>query len=218
MVQSKKLIKHKKIDHCFLGIQTFKSDIFEKAGHSVYFLDQQHSSNIIVLNNHKPNFFKADGMITNQNHILGLKTADCLPIIFYSRKKNYIAAIHAGWRGLLYGIIPNTINTLINLGNNSTDIICAIGPHVGDCCYQVSKELVNKFTRLKKSTNKIFRLENNRYYLKLADIAQVQMNDLSIPIGNIDNIAVCTYCDKDYHSYRRDGNSTGKNISWIKFI
>jgi polyphenol oxidase len=79
--------------------------------------------------------------------LLGVQTADCLPILLVDPKKRAVAAIHAGWRGTLSRIAEKTVGQMrIHFGSNPRDILAALGPAIGGCCYEVGTELVGKFT------------------------------------------------------------------------
>ena len=86
-------------------------------------------------------FTKAPGLL------LGVQTADCAPILLVDPKRRAVAAIHAGWRGTLARIALKTVGQMrMHLGSNPADILAALGPAIGGCCYEVGTELVTKFT------------------------------------------------------------------------
>jgi len=86
-------------------------------------------------------FTKAPGLL------LGVQTADCAPILLVDPKRRAVAAIHAGWRGTLARIALKTVGQMrMRLGSNPADILAALGPAIGGCCYEVGTELVTKFT------------------------------------------------------------------------
>jgi YfiH family protein len=90
---------------------------------------------------------EADGFYTEQPGILlTVFTADCLPIVFSHRQGKAVAVVHAGWRGLLNGIIEQ-MAARINQQSNTQDWVASIGPAIGACCYEVSEELVTEFRR-----------------------------------------------------------------------
>lgn len=91
---------------------------------------------------------KGDASATNlRGLLLGIQTADCVPILLVDPKKRAVAAVHAGWRGTLARILQKTVGRMrLEFGSNPTDLLAAIGPSVGPCCYEVAADFVPKFT------------------------------------------------------------------------
>jgi hypothetical protein len=90
---------------------------------------------------------KGDGLMTSQPGVLlGVQTADCTPVLVADRKRKVVAAFHAGWRGTVKRIVENGVGTMrIQFGSRPEDLIAAIGPGIGPCCYQVGEELLSEF-------------------------------------------------------------------------
>jgi len=91
---------------------------------------------------------RGDAALTNQpGLLLAVQTADCVPIVLVDPKKRAVAAIHAGWRGTLARITEKTLGQMrMCFGSKPSDVIAAVGPSIGGCCYEVGIELVTKFT------------------------------------------------------------------------
>lgn len=161
---------------------------------------QTHSNNVIILD--KTNSLEADGIITDKKYLkIGIKTADCVPILIKS--KNYIGAIHAGWRGLYNGIIKNAFNMLKEI-NEIVDF-AFIGPSAKDCCYEVGKEFESYFKNIKVRDSKLF-----------FDTQKEAINQLKTLNPNISLLIydTCSICNKEIPSFRR--NKTKERI--ITFI
>jgi len=90
---------------------------------------------------------KGDGLITDRPGILlAVQTADCTPVLVADRRQKVVAAFHAGWRGTVRRIVENGIGRLrAEFGSRPEDLIAAIGPSIGPCCYQVGEELLSEF-------------------------------------------------------------------------
>jgi polyphenol oxidase len=90
---------------------------------------------------------KGDGwMTTTPGVLLGIQTADCLPILLVDRKNRAVAAFHAGWRGTLGRIVENGVGRMrLRFGSKLKDMTAAIGPGIGQCCYAVGEEVVQQF-------------------------------------------------------------------------
>ena len=110
----------------------------------VGFLDQTHSDNVYIYNGKVE---EGDALITNkESTAVGVFTADCVPILLYDKANKVVAAIHSGWRGTFSCIVSKTIDEMKKkYGTKSQDLVAYIGPHMHQCCYEVSEELIDKF-------------------------------------------------------------------------
>lgn len=90
---------------------------------------------------------KGDGFMTIEAGILlGIQTADCIPVLVADRKKRAVAAFHAGWRGTLKRIVEHGVGRMrLEFGSRPEDMIAAIGPGIGACCYAVGEEVQMEF-------------------------------------------------------------------------
>ena len=148
---------------------------------------------------------EADGSFTNSNsHLLSILTADCLPILLY-HSDGVIAAVHAGWRGLLNGIIPEAMRFI------PAAPVAVIGPAIGQCCYEVSDDLANDFSA--KSGERFVDRSKPKPHLDLIGVAVQQL--VNAGAGEVEAAQICTRCHPDLlFSYRRDGSS-GRQMSFI---
>lgn len=161
-------------------------------------------------------YIGCDGLLGENKSTLLIKTADCLPVFFYSPHKKTVAAVHAGWRGLLKGIMTETIEIFRLMGVEAVSLIAVIGPHIGLCCYQVSADLVIKFGKIIPDTD-FFRKKGSDCYLDLSAIARYQLQIAGVKAANIEDTAVCTCHNLEYASYRRI-QSRERNISLISLL
>ena len=106
-------------------------------------LKQFHSDVIHLFDSAPSDPCRGDASITNRpGLLLAIQTADCVPILLVDTKKRAIAAIHAGWRGTLARIASKTIGKMqMHFGTNPRDLLAAIGPSIGPCCYEVGTEV-----------------------------------------------------------------------------
>jgi YfiH family protein len=90
---------------------------------------------------------KGDGLMTDQPSVLlGIQTADCIPVLVADRKKRAVAAFHAGWRGTLARIVENGVGRMrVEFGSKPENLIASIGPGIGPCCYSVGDEVREQF-------------------------------------------------------------------------
>lgn len=218
MLQSKKLLKFKLLKHYFLNSQDTRNVYcFVKKTDKILFCKQIHGKAIA----HIPSDFdldQCDGMITRQCGIfLAIKTADCIPLLLYDTASATIAAVHAGWRGLYKGIVSKVIEDMEKMHSKKKDIVCAIGPHIGMCCYTISKERLYLLEKVLPHIN-FQRVKEGKIYIDLAKIAYQQLRQSGVPTDNIDIFNICTKCNKEYDSYRRDGESSARMLSLIGLV
>jgi YfiH family protein len=90
---------------------------------------------------------KGDGLMTNaQGVLLGIQTADCIPVLIADRKNRAVAAFHAGWRGTLARIVENGVGRMrLEFGSRPEHLVASIGPGIGQCCYSVGEEVRQQF-------------------------------------------------------------------------
>ena len=91
--------------------------------------------------------WKADGLMTDKpGLLLGVQTADCIPVLVADRKRRAVAAFHAGWRGTVERIVETGVGRMrLEFGSRPEDLIAAIGPGIGPCCYAVGEEVLSGF-------------------------------------------------------------------------
>lgn len=180
----------------------------------VVYLNQIHSNICYDYEEIKGMLKDGDALITNSKKIaLSIFTADCVPVLIYDEDKEVIGACHSGWKGTLDKVIINTIG-LMKHKYNCDNFKVVIGPHNMSCCYEVSNELIEEFE--KDSIYYGVSIASNRN-LNLLNCIKAQLSSVGIPDENISNIPYCTFCSEDikFHSYRKDGLRSGRNLSFI---
>jgi YfiH family protein len=101
----------------------------------------------------------ADGLMTDEPGLLvGIRTADCIPILVADRKRRAVAAFHAGWRGTVQRIVESGIGRMrLQFGSRPEDLVAAIGPGIGPCCYAVGEEVLSSFESQFAYARELFR-------------------------------------------------------------
>lgn len=167
---------------------------------------------------------EADGFYTTQPGILlNVLTADCLPVLFSRRDGTAIGAVHAGWRGLLNGILE-CMAAHINRADSTANWVATIGPAAGACCYQVDEALVEQFQQALPLPAQL--ISPHYRHLDLAAIAARKLQDLGF--AGVDRAGSCTICTLNqdpalpyrfkYTSFRRNSHrrATDPNHPGIK--
>ncbi|HLX53564.1 MAG TPA: peptidoglycan editing factor PgeF [Aquella sp.] len=182
-----------------------------------FWLNQTHSDNLICLDNALPdtiNLHNYDASFTCQkNKVCVVMSADCLPILLTDKKASFVAAVHAGWRGVENNIIGKTIHTS---GLQSANILAYIGPAICKNHFEVGQDVFDIFVHQNIDNRDFFsETGDGKFYCDLTAIAKAQLLRLGLLEQNIYFSNMCTYCDKKlFFSHRRDG-VTGRIASLI---
>lgn len=160
----------------------------------------------------------ADAIVTRMKNVaIAIMTADCLPVLFCSDDGSVVGAAHAGWRGLLAGVLENCVT---KLGVPSEHVVAWLGPRIGASAFEVGSEVREHFIESDSDNGKFFEPSGNegKYLCSLAGIARQRLEKLGINSSNIADSQLCTYSDENrFYSYRRDGQ-TGRmaTLVWIR--
>ncbi|MDK2806930.1 MAG: purine-nucleoside/S-methyl-5-thioadenosine phosphorylase / adenosine deaminase [Thermoanaerobacterium sp.] len=164
----------------------------------------------------------ADALMTNERGIpIVTFYADCTPLYFLDPVKNAIALAHAGWRGTVKEIGPKTVEAMVNTyGSNKKDIIAAIGPAIGVCCYEVGKDVVDEVSKLDIDLDKVLIDNGNeKWMLNLEMTNYLELIKCGLKDDNITVSGLCTSCCSDeFYSYRRDKGKTGSMAAFMELI
>lgn len=152
-----------------------------------------------------------DGMVTlEKNLLLSVRSADCVPVLLCDKSKTVCGAVHAGWRGTLGGITVNAIELMVKNGARREDIICAVGPCIGSCCYEVGLEVLNEFTAKAPEYSQFFTPREEKYMLDLNRANEYILLSAGIKQENISLLCVCTKCHPEhFFSHRLSGVNRG---------
>ncbi len=160
---------------------------------------------------------EADACVaTEPGLVLGIQTADCLPVLLVDPQRGFVAAAHAGWRGTAAGVTRHAVRELVARGSRPSDLEAALGPGIGPCCYEVGDELREAFGAEGAA---FFRAgPSGRPHLDVRAANVRQLLDEGLKAEAIHHLPDCTHCHPDlYHSYRRDGVGSGRMISFVGF-
>ena len=158
---------------------------------------------------------EGDAAVTEvRGALLGVQTADCVPILIADKEGRAVAAVHAGWRGTANRIVQATVRRMVEkFGVNTGDLVAVIGPHNAVCCYEVGEDVVSAI-----SIPDIFeyRPEWPKPHLNQALANQRQLVEAGLPENQVVVSNLCTQCRADlFFSYRREGKRVGRLLSII---
>jgi len=178
-------------------------------------LQQTHSNKVIVADDfqHAQLPPEADASWTSSpNVVCAVLTADCLPVFFTNKQGDRIAVTHAGWRGVLNGIITESF---FNTGIAAEDCLVWLGPAIGAEHFEVGTDVYEAFVDKNPENDTAFKQTDGQHWLcNIYQLAKIELQQLGI--HSIYGGGLCTYADEEnFYSFRRDGAKTGRMASLI---
>jgi YfiH family protein len=158
-----------------------------------------------------------DGLMTDEPGVLlGIQTADCLPILVADPKRRAAAAFHAGWRGTLKGVVEQGIEAMgREFGSDPRDLTAAIGPGIGGCCFAVGSEIEDLFRAKYSYAAELF-AGQSRLRMNLAEANRRQLLSAGLSAAKVHSLDVCTSCSVDrFFSYRAERGKTGRMMAVV---
>ena len=169
-------------------------------------LKQLHSATCVAAEGRSGVLGSGDALLEDTpGAVVAVKTADCIPILLADERHRAVAAVHAGWRGTAAGIATRAVEAMRErFGAAASDLHAAIGPGIGECCYEVGPEVAAQFGL------------QGRAHLDLSGINRRQLAEIGIPEQRIYVSQLCTMCRPgEFHSFRRDREAAGRLHSFI---
>jgi YfiH family protein len=171
----------------------------------------------------RPDPISADALVSDDPHrAVGVRVADCVPILMTDRTGRVVAAVHAGWRGTAHRVAEAALSALENrFGIRPGDVLAALGPSIRACCYEVGPEVRDAFRDAgheERATAAWFSPGNrNRLFLDVPLANRDQLAGLGVPPDQIFDSGLCTAHNQGaFHSYRRTGPHAGRALALIR--
>ncbi len=158
---------------------------------------------------------EGDALVTDEiGRAIGVRTADCVPILLLDRRKRAVSAVHAGWRGTAAEIVAEAIRKLQDeFGSEPGDILAAVGPCIRQCCYQVGPEVAEQFAESYRTQSS----EPGKWQINLSAANRTQLVDSGVCGDHIFDLGACTACcSEDFFSFRREPGDPGRMISAVE--
>ena len=208
------------------------TDAFNLDLSQIVLMRQMHGDRIVTIDSNEPGIIAnspllsteahvCDALVTNRTEIaIGVKAADCVPLFLVDRVKHVIGVVHAGWRGTALNIAGQAVDVFVErFSSQPGDILAAIGPAIGPCCYEVDAavcEALHVYSTAGRAPFVHPGVSKDRWMLDLALVNRYQLEQRAVPAENIFSGSHCTSCRSDvFFSHRRDHGHTGRHFSFM---
>ncbi len=158
----------------------------------------------------------ADGVWTDDatGPWVGVKSADCVPVLLATADGRCVAAVHSGWRGTALRVALRAVEVLVRTGAPASTLRAAVGPAIQACCYEVAEELAERFAA--EFGAGVVRGGRVRPHLDLPGAVRTTLLAAGLLAEHVDLQPVCTACDASrFYSHRRDKGRTGRHLAFI---
>lgn len=168
-------------------------------------LKQIHSGTCVCAEGRCGVLGEGDALLENKpGQLVGVKTADCVPILLADDRNRAVAAVHAGWRGTVQRIAVLAIQAMRErYGTRAADLHAAIGPGIGACCFEVGPEVASQFGLVGRAHVNL-EAENCR-----------QLEQAGVPPDRVHAAHLCTVCNEEFWSFRRERHAAGRMLSVV---
>jgi YfiH family protein len=159
-----------------------------------------------------------DGLVARADAALGIRSADCVPVLLADPASRAVAAAHAGWRGVVAGIVPATLRALAHASAAPpSQLLAAVFPHIGACCFEVGADIAAQLQAAAPNVSSVRQpAAASRPFVALVEIVRAQLMAAGVASHNIEVVPGCTCCEPArFHSFRRDGQNSGRHLSAI---
>lgn len=147
--------------------------------------------------------------------VVGVLTADCVPVLLADREGEAVAAIHSGWRGTVAGVVTHAVHALADAGGVPPErLVAAIGPCIEQAAFEVGEEVASRF-----DDAFVDRTRWPKPHVDLVGVVRSQLVAAGVPATAIERVGACTHANPDrYFSFRRDGAGIGQMLSFIGVV
>lgn len=195
--------------------------VFSLAGENVVRVRQVHGRQVLVVHTDDDLLAlpEADAVVsTDDTRAISVRVADCVPILLADRRGRAVGAVHAGWRGTASGVARAAVEALGALGVPPADLVAAIGPGIGPCCYQVDERVRAAMVANHHDATGWFTPDGpDHWRLDLWRANRDQLEASGVPAAAINCAERCTADDAgDWYSFRREGAGGGRMVAAIR--
>ena len=216
--------------HIGAGVEAFSTRRDAVLPYPVIQGHQVHDSKVAVID--RPDLTRADlegydAFVTALPDVaIGVRTADCVPVLLYDPLRRVVAAVHSGWKGTVLHIAWKAIDVMAQFGCKAEDLCAAIGPSIGPDSFQVGEEVVAQFRASGFPMDEVwsFRGEGDGspmsggHHINLWEANRLLLTHIGVKPENIQVARIDTYLELSFFSARREGVKCGRIINSIKLI
>lgn len=183
---------------------------------------QTHSTNVAIIDDAIGNLYGVDGLVTKRRDIvLGVFTADCVPVVLCDPVAGVVAAVHAGWKGAMNGIAAVAVEKMVLIGANPQDILVAFGPAICQDCFEVGEEVVEQFAEKGLPTELLVERnpQTGKAHIDLVRTVMYWLMQAGVSAENICRSGLCTKCNPNrFFSARNLGINSGRVLTGIRLL
>lgn len=180
----------------------------------LFSVTQVHGTRVVYAPDSTPST-EADAVWTDvPGTAVGVRTADCVPILIED-PRGRVAAVHAGWRGVIDEIVARTIETLVGAGARVDELKVGVGPCIQRCCFEVDGDLPARFERAFGGGVIASQPGKPKVHLDLPRAVAQTLERVGVKASHVVVLPQCTMCDDRFFSHRREKGVTGRHLSFI---
>jgi hypothetical protein len=155
---------------------------------------------------------EADAIVGRRPSVaVGVRVADCVPVLVANEASGDVAAIHAGWRGVVAGVVRSGVGLL-----GGGKLLAAIGPCIGPCCFEVGRDVADRIASASTAEAIVLPASGDKAHADLRRAVRAQLGALGLPDDRVDDVPGCTKHEPArFHSFRRDGAQSGRMLAAI---
>jgi YfiH family protein len=144
-----------------------------------------------------------------------VRTADCVPLLLADRRSGAVAAIHAGWRGIVRGVVEAGVAKLREVGGDPAELMAVLGPHIRGDAFEVSDDVAEELAAI-SPVPCVVRRDGKKPRVRLDNIVRAKLVAVGVARDQIDDVGGCTMTElEQFFSFRRDGKVGGRHLSAI---
>lgn len=182
---------------------------------SLYQASQVHGARVLVADGAPAAALReeADALVAKrEGAAVGVRVADCTPVLVADEASGAVAAIHAGWRG----VVANVIDAAVKAMNaEPSRLVAAIGPCIGPCCFEVGEDVAAQIAGA-SDPSVVVHVHRPKAYVDMRRAARAQLRAAGLRDARVDDVPGCTKCGgEQFHSHRRDGDGAGRAIAIV---
>jgi polyphenol oxidase len=161
---------------------------------------------------------EADALVAGAGGVaVGVRVADCVPLLVFAADSGAVAAVHAGWRGTVRGVVEAGVSALLRISGDAPQRLSAVlFPHIGGCCFEVGEDVAQQLAALHPEPASVVDRTRGKPHVDLAAIVCEKLRALGLQDAQVERVPGCTRCEPErFFSFRRDGQRSGRHAAVI---